>query len=234
MRRALRARLSFANVVSLLALFIAIGGSTYAATGGNFILGQPNSASSTTSLSAPVAGKALQVTNNSGFAGATALGLTTENDVPPLTVNSPAKVNNLNVDRLDGKDSTAFIQGNGNVQRRAGKAAPGQFIQLELDNGVFGLQYGCPADLSQNGSVNVFNRAGAIANLFVDTGDAAPLYLQVVNGGSFADSATAPRDAKVYQMQVGNGRFATIWLFSVHRQDKNDCYAQFHALITRG
>lgn len=234
MRQMLRARLSFANVVSMLALFIAIGGTTYAATGGNFILGQPNSASSTTSLSAPVAGKALQVSNMNPTAGATALGLNAASGHPALSVNTTAKVANLNADRLDDKDANQFIQGTGSVIRRAGKAAPGQFIQLELPgNDVFSLQYGCPSNLSQVGSVNFFNQAGAIANLFVDSGNADPEYVQVVSGGSFADFAAAPRDAKTYQMQVGNGRFATVWLFSVHRQDTNDCYAQFHALVTK-
>ena len=80
-----------------------------AATGGNFILGQPNSASSTTSLTAPVAGKGLQVNNNSTGTGATALGLNVASGHAPLTVNSGTKVANLNADKLDGKDSTQFL-----------------------------------------------------------------------------------------------------------------------------
>jgi hypothetical protein len=54
-----------AMIVALAALFVALSGVGVAATGGNFILGQPNSATTNTSLSAPVAGgKALQLTNN--------------------------------------------------------------------------------------------------------------------------------------------------------------------------
>jgi hypothetical protein len=98
------------NVVGYIALFVALGGTSYAATGGNFILGQPNSASSTTSLSAPVAGKkALQLTNTSTGAGATGLGLSVASGHPPFTVNSGTKVTNLNADRLDGLDSSAFL-----------------------------------------------------------------------------------------------------------------------------
>jgi hypothetical protein len=104
-----------ANVVGYIALFIALGGTTYAATGGNFILGNPNSASSTTSLSAPVAGKALQVTNTSTGAGATGLGLNVASGHSPFTVNSGTKVTNLNVDKLDGIDSTGFLP-SGNVK----------------------------------------------------------------------------------------------------------------------
>ena len=65
MHRQLRSHLTFANVVSLLALSVALGGTTYAATGGNFILGQSNTASSTTGLSAGTTGPALRVTNTS-------------------------------------------------------------------------------------------------------------------------------------------------------------------------
>src|SRR5690349_8163638 len=108
MRQGLRSHLSFANVVSLVALFAALGGTTYAATGGNFILGKPNSASSTSSLTAPVSGKALQVNNTSGGAGATALGLNVASGHAPFTVNSGTKVANLNADKLDGVDSTGF------------------------------------------------------------------------------------------------------------------------------
>ncbi len=97
------------NLVGYVALFIALGGTTYAATGGNFILGRANSASSTSSLTAPVAGKGLQVTNTSTGAGATALGLNVASGHAPFTVNSGTKVSNLNADKLDGQDSTAFL-----------------------------------------------------------------------------------------------------------------------------
>ena len=46
-------RPSPAIVISLLALFIALGGAGYSATGGNFILGRSNSASSQSALVAP-------------------------------------------------------------------------------------------------------------------------------------------------------------------------------------
>jgi hypothetical protein len=233
MRQAIRARLSFANVVSMIALFVAIGGSTYAATGGNFILGQPNSATTTTSLSADPPGKALQVTNTSPVAAATALGLTVASGHPPLAVNSGAKVANLNVDRLDDKDSNFFVQGPGSVIRKSGKAPPGQFIQLQLDNGVFSLQYGCPSNLSQSGSINFGNRTGTFANLFVDGGLPDPEYFQLSSGQTLADNASAPQDMKTYQLQAANGRFATVFVSSANRQDTNDCYAQFQAVISK-
>jgi hypothetical protein len=104
----LRSRLTYANVMATIAVFIALGGTTLAATGGNFILGQSNSASSTTALSSGTTGPAFKVTStNTGFA--TALGLNVPSGHAPFTVNSGAKVANLNADKLDGKDSSAFL-----------------------------------------------------------------------------------------------------------------------------
>ena len=110
MRQWIGSHLKFANVVSLLALFVALGGTTYAATGGKFILGQSNTASSKSTLSAPIGDKALTVTNKSTKPGAMALGLNVASGHPPFKVNSPTKVANLNADSLDGQDSTAFGQ----------------------------------------------------------------------------------------------------------------------------
>jgi hypothetical protein len=115
MRQWIRSHLTFANVVSLIALFVALGGTTYAATGGNFILGQPNSASSTTSLTRTGAntGNGLQVTNASTGAGATALDLNVASGHAPFTVNSDTRVTNLNADKLDGINSGGFVTGKG-------------------------------------------------------------------------------------------------------------------------
>src|SRR4051794_6513987 len=82
--------------VSFVALFVALGGTAYAATGGTFFLGQSNTATTQTGLTATLAGKALQVTNTSTGTGATAIGITTATTKPPLVVNSATKVANLN------------------------------------------------------------------------------------------------------------------------------------------
>jgi hypothetical protein len=117
MRQWIRSHLTYSNVMVTILAFIVLGGVSYAATGGNFILGQGNTADKQTSLSASpaFAGKALQVTNMDTTAGATALGLSVGSGRPPLTVNSGTKVVNLNADKLDGKDSTAF--GTGTVKK---------------------------------------------------------------------------------------------------------------------
>jgi hypothetical protein len=65
MRQRLRSHLTYANVMATIAVFIALGGTTYAATGGNFILGQSNSAGAPTQLSSATTNSAgaLKVTN---------------------------------------------------------------------------------------------------------------------------------------------------------------------------
>ena len=102
-------RPSHATVVAYLALFVALGGTTYAATGGNFILGQANTANAPTTLSSGTTGPAFKVSSTTTLAGATALGLNVASGHTPFTVNSGTKVTNLNADKLDGLDSTSFI-----------------------------------------------------------------------------------------------------------------------------
>src|SRR5581483_8162106 len=123
MRENLRAALSPPMLVALAALFVALGGTTWAATGGSFVLGKPNTADATTSLTAPVAGgRALQLTNtDTTQVGSTALGLSVGSGHPPLSVNSSVKVTNLNADLLDGINSAGFL-------RSTGKAADSNLL----------------------------------------------------------------------------------------------------------
>jgi hypothetical protein len=66
-----RIRPTHGTVVAYLALFIALGGTTYAATGGNFILGQSNSAGNPTQLTSPTTNSAgaLKVTSTATSGG---------------------------------------------------------------------------------------------------------------------------------------------------------------------
>jgi len=95
-------------VISMLSLVIALGSAGFSATGGNFILGQANTATTQSTLTSHLNNKTLQVTNQLGTANATALGLTVAAGRPPMTVNSVVKVVNLNADRLDGLDSASL------------------------------------------------------------------------------------------------------------------------------
>ncbi len=94
--------------VSLLALVIALGGAGVAATGGNFILGQNNGATTRTQLTSPINSDALRVSNTSTGAGATGLQIVTRDARPPMKVNSRVRVTNLNADRVDGKHAADF------------------------------------------------------------------------------------------------------------------------------
>ncbi len=98
--------LSPSLVISCAALFIALGSVGYSATGGTFVLGKSNSASKTTQLkSGNAGGPTLKVTNTGGKPAAA---FVTKSGKAPFTVNRSAKVTNLNADKLDGLDSTAF------------------------------------------------------------------------------------------------------------------------------
>jgi hypothetical protein len=91
-------RPSPAIVIATGALFIALSGTAYAATGGTFILGKPNTAKSVTAL-----------TNSAG----TALSLSSKAGTPPLTVNSGVQVPNLNASVVDGYSAYSFVHGSG-------------------------------------------------------------------------------------------------------------------------
>lgn len=91
-----------ATVVAYLALLMAMTGTAAAATGGTFVLGRGNAATSTTGLSNS-AGTPLTLTGKAGYA--------------PLAVSSTTKVSRLNSDLLDGLDSAA-------LQRRVAGACP--------------------------------------------------------------------------------------------------------------
>jgi hypothetical protein len=83
------------TVVAYVALFLALGGTAYAATGGPFILGHPNTASTPTALS------------NVGSGPALALG-THSASTPPLIVSNQTKVPNLDADMVDGLHAASF------------------------------------------------------------------------------------------------------------------------------
>lgn len=87
-------------------------GTAVAATGGKFILGKSNSATSTTVL-----------TNTRG----TALQLNSKAGTPALKVSNATKVPNLNADRLDGLDSAALALAAGQTNTVDGETFPIDF-----------------------------------------------------------------------------------------------------------
>ncbi len=79
------------GVAVMVALVLGLASAALGADGGPFKLGKSNIAQSVTSLIKGGAGPALNLQVDSG---------------PPLSVNSSARVDNLNSDQLDGKDSS--------------------------------------------------------------------------------------------------------------------------------
>jgi len=100
MHRILR-RLSYANVASTLALFLALGGTAYAANGGSFLLGRNNAASVTSILTDTGASPALTLRPKAGY--------------PPIATSSKVKSPNLNADLIDGLDSTQLARVGGST-----------------------------------------------------------------------------------------------------------------------
>ena len=91
-------RPSPATAISLAALVFAMSGTAYAATGGDFLLGKANTATSVTSL-----------TNTKG----TALSLSASPAAPPLKVSNSVQVPSLNASELGGHTSSAFLPTSG-------------------------------------------------------------------------------------------------------------------------
>ena len=122
-RRWRRLSVSHATVVAYLALFMAMSGTAVAATGGTFILGKKNSADVVTTLTS-TAGPALSLRSPAGVA--------------PLQVNRSVRVDRLNADLLDGRDSTDFVRlGTTNAGGRTTLSNPsGTPLRLSPASGV--------------------------------------------------------------------------------------------------
>jgi len=97
-----------------------------AVPGDPFKLGRVNTTNAVSSLVGNVSGSMLTVDNDSTALGATALDLRVEPNKDPMKVDSSSRVENLNADELDGKDSAAFLPAGG----RAVDAARADFADV--------------------------------------------------------------------------------------------------------
>jgi hypothetical protein len=213
----------------MLALLIALGGAGYSATGGNFILGQKNTASKQTQLVAPLASAAFHVINASTAANATGITIATAATRPPLKVTSAVKVDNLNADRLDGIDSTGFVQGIADGQAIA--MAPNTIDFLgPATGGLLRLRYTCPFGLGGNGILRIINASTGLANIFVDSGLNNPDYFQLGSGG-FIDYPAAPGGESFFIQAQGAPGVQAAQVATVHRSSSNDCHAQAFMIL---
>jgi len=175
-----RPHISPALVISLVALFVSMSGAAWAATGGNFILGQANSATTQTGLTANFAGKTLQLTNTSMASGATPLGLTPGAGRPPLVTPSSTKVTNLNADKLDGLDSTQLqrrVTGTCAVNSAVQSVAAGGAVSCAaFPQGSSPINVDMPFSRTDHGTTTVFSGNG----LTITT----TCYIENVGGGT--------------------------------------------------
>jgi hypothetical protein len=207
MRQLIRSHLTYANVMVTILAFIVLGGMSYAASGDNFILGQPNSASSKTSLSAPIADKALQLTNTDTAAGATALGLNVANGHAPFTVSSGARVTNLNADKLDGIDSSGFLRNKVPLSLTGSTGSDGVITGKNTGsaNGVQGATASPTASgvygENTGGGYGVAGRSNASGGVgvYAEAANGTPLALRTFGGGP---PMTVDTTAKVDNLNV--------------------------------
>ncbi len=105
-----RATVFMVGLAVTLALVLGVATTALGATGASFILGKPNSATTTTSLVSTLSKatkSALSVTNKSG---GPALSLGVLSGKAPIRVSATAgTATNLSADKLDGKDSSEFL-----------------------------------------------------------------------------------------------------------------------------
>ena len=206
MRRRLR-RPRHGTVVAYLALFVALGG-TALATSQTFLLGatnRVNAATAVTNVKADgsqnaIANPLLTLKNLTTTTGATALNLSVASGHAPFTTNSSTKVTNLNADKLDGLDSTAF-------QRRvSGACATGTAIRSISSTGTVTCQdartnhiIGASGNLGADFSQQVTTHGGPVLVMFDGSGSrtvsqgAGPIQLDATidQGTSTAFSAVA-------------------------------------------
>lgn len=105
-----RATVFLVGLSVILAVVLGVATMAFAANGDALRLGRGNVATAVTRLGgvAGVDGPMLRITNNNPDTNDTALDLMVQSGEPPMTVNSSARVTNLNADQLDGKDEGQF------------------------------------------------------------------------------------------------------------------------------
>jgi hypothetical protein len=174
LQRLVKHRPSPSLLISCLALFVALGSAGYAANGGNFILGQSNSASNQTALtSSNSAAPSLNIANTGGRPAAR---FAVNAGIPSFTVTNSTKIPNLNADRLDGLDSTGFLK----TGDSAGGDLSGPFSNLQINGGAVGSNEVADFGLSNqdvgvefaqiNADGTVANSSGGVTTVHIATG----------------------------------------------------------------
>jgi FlaG/FlaF family flagellin (archaellin) len=246
-----RATSTIVGLAIMVALVLGVATAGLGATGGNFILGNPNSAGAVSKLTANIAGPALQLVNQSTASGASALGLTVASGKPPLKVNSAAgKATNLNADRVDGLDSTSLTQARGDINGNSANfsgilehSEGSSFLNTGFHTVVAHAPEGPPVDVllscpSQTGSgtlriVNNTADFGDSQRVWVDDGSANPSFNTLGQNQSVEKTVSPNGDhftIKVASVFNAN-RMSTIELFT-EQFGPSVCVAKAHVIYT--
>lgn len=178
------------GVAVMLALVVGAASTAFGANGDAWRLGQGNIATKITALggSLGVNGPMLRLINNNAGADDTALELRVQPGEAPMTVNSATRVNNLNADSLDGRDSSQFL--NNDIYRResavdAGTVlGDGTFVKAQACDAGDVILSGGPANVSATSDmVESFPTPGIINSWSarIDKNGAADNFSVVVN-----------------------------------------------------
>ena len=119
-----RGTATMVGLAVMLAGVLSLGTTALAAVPGDpFKLGQINTVDAVSELVGSVSGPMLSVKNDRSDRAAHALSLQMGNpNLTPMRTNATGHVNNLNVDLLDGRDSTSFADGVNGKAKNAAKA----------------------------------------------------------------------------------------------------------------
>jgi hypothetical protein len=180
------------------ALFVALSGTAYAATGGTFLLGKSNTATSVTSL-----------TNSAGAA----LHLSSKAGTPPLTVNSAVQVPNLNASTVDGYSAYSFVHGSGNafvvwggpLTLDALTTSPNTAILVDAPpSDLIWLTADCDTNSTPGAQLTLFNYSGSSAEYsYLDSGGSGGGILANATSGS-ASTYTDNDDVSTIQVFAGS------------------------------
>ena len=236
----------FFSVLGAAVATILLGGTLAGATAMNFILGGPNAPDAPSTVTAQnkdglggLNGQMIRLTNNSRGGSATALGLNVAAGRPPLTVNSTAKVTNLNADRVDGIDSTGLIRGQGKTYVHAVALTRLNFshtyVPPPVAPGFFNVELRCPETGASPEFVHIHNLAGSPVNFFLrndifqDTE-----YGSLASGSDLGYAADSDGDLTTLTVNgLPGGAQTTATVTVATRLNVDTCYLQIQALVTQ-
>jgi Chaperone of endosialidase len=168
----MKCKLGKGCLVAVAVVFSALAGDGMAATGGNFILGQSNSAGNTTTLnSGTTSGPTLQLTNTGGKQAAK---FTVNSGVAPFSVSNGVRIASLNADLLDGVDSNKLWKLGGNTG-----TSPGTNFIGTTDSEALELKVNGKRALRLEPNATSPNLVGGSAGNVVTSG----IYGAVIGGG---------------------------------------------------